>query len=291
MAHRKQALQQQVTVIVAVLVLSSSLVTQVPLQAQSLAKESPTLIAQSVVDRLRWLFFPPKTANRGAPSGRKKGGATQGICPPVNKPLTALVPTNKADSTAEEIPMGVTASAHPTFWFYVPYAAKSRRLAEFVLIDQDEADVFLTTFTLTAAPGIIGVQVPEKMPPLQVGKQYRWVFSVICDPSNRSGDVTVNGWIQRVALGSAVQDQLKQTTLPGERFALYAQNGVWYEALTTLANLRFTDSSDRVIQDWQTILDSAELNELRAEPITTPNILRPVKPTQQPKPNSRQRPI
>ena len=269
MTHRKHSLQQHITLVVAVFFLVNSLETSAPLQAQPQPANNHTLVAQSVFDRVKWLFFPPKTANRGAPSGRRKGGATQGICPPVTKPLTALVPINKADSAAAEIPIGVTAIAHPTFWFYVPYAAKSRRLAEFVLIDENEEDVFSTPFTLTAAPGIIGVPVPEKIPPLQVGKQYRWVFSVICDPSNRSGDVTVNGWIQRVALSVSVQNQLQQTTLPSQRFAIYAQNGVWYDALTTLANLRVTNASDRVIQNWLSILDSAGLNELRAEPITT----------------------
>jgi hypothetical protein len=280
MTDRKHSLQQWLPLITAVLCLISSWGSQAPLQAQVQAQSqiqaNQPLIAQNVFDRLKWLFFPPKTANRGAPSGRRKGGATQGICPaiPANKqPLTALVPANRDGPKLEEIPMGATASAHPTFWFYVPYAAKSRRLAEFVLIDENEADVFSTTFTLTAAPGIIGVQAPEKILPLQVGKQYRWVFSVICDPSNRSGDVTVNGWIQRVALSATMQNQLQQTTLPSERFTLYAQSGVWYEALTTLANARLINPSDRIIQDWLSVLNSAGLNELRDEPITKPNVL------------------
>jgi hypothetical protein len=257
--------------------LSGRLVLAQPIHAQGVNQPTPVaqnLMAQSLLDRFRWLFSPPpKTADRGTPSGRKKGGATQGICPPVDKPLTALVP-NPEGSAAAELTMGVkTASDHPTFWFYVPYVSKSGRLAEFVLIDQNEADVFSTTIRLTTAPGIMGIQVPDKMPPLQVGKPYRWVFSVICDPSNRSGDVTVNGWIQREALPAAVQTQLQQTTLPSQRFALYAQAGLWYEALTTLATLRLTNPKDSTLQNWQPVLESAGLKELSAEPITTLNAL------------------
>jgi hypothetical protein len=185
--------------------------------------------------------------------------------------LTALVPTPDG-SAAADLTMGLkTASDHPTFWFYMPYAPKSGRSVEFVLIDQNEADVFSTTIKLTTTPGIMGIRVPEKIPPLQVGQQYRWVFSVICDPNNRSGDVTVNGWIQREELPAAVQAQLQQAKLPNQRFALYAQAGLWYEALTTLATLRLTNPKNSAVQNWQPVLDSAGLKELSQEPITTLN--------------------
>ncbi|PSB21145.1 hypothetical protein C7B65_04180 [Phormidesmis priestleyi ULC007] len=236
-------------------------------------------VAQSLIDRLRWIFFPPKTSNRGAPSGRRKGGATHGICPtPLSAiPLTALVP---ASPTPPDQPMGATLSDHPTFWFYVPYSARLQRPIEFVLIDEQENDVYTRTFLTTdiAKPGVISLSLPKTVPALQVGQSYRWVLSVICDRGNRSGDITINGWIQRVQPDATLTTQLKQATTPEQRLSLYADHGLWYDTLTTLAELRRQRPTDlAVTANWDTLLQSVELETIAPEPLSPCCKLAPVR--------------
>jgi Domain of Unknown Function (DUF928) len=202
-------------------------------------------------------------AYRGAPGGTI-GAAVQGPCPAVNSPpLTALVPTFRSEVTAVAEPFGATTLGHPTFWFYVPYSERSQRTAEFVLFNEAEDDVYAAEIKLTNVPGVISIPLPKTITELQVGNEYRWVFSTMCDPSNRSGDISVNGWIQRVKLGDVATSQLKQATSADEKVEIYFENGLWYDALTTLAELRRQNpKDDKINAYWDLLLKSIKLENL-----------------------------
>jgi hypothetical protein len=141
--------------------------------------------------------------------------------------------------------------------------------AEFVL----QNDAGKTLYRGHVAPpqqaGIVRVQLPSTAPSLEVDKLYRWFFKVksACNP-NQSPQLTyVEGWIQRVNPTVAVVDRLKQAT-PEERTALYAQNGIWFDAVTTLAELRLARPTDTTLTaDWLTLLKSANLEALSTQPL------------------------
>lgn len=219
-------------------------------------------------------FILPPLPSRGAP-GRRKGAASRGECPSVSKPLTALVPATGESSsesrgklavaTAKSV-LGLTAAEHPTFWFYVPYTLASERSTEFVLLDEQNNYVYKSTFTPTGVPGIISFRLPSTAAPLELGKMYHWYFLVNCDPDD---PVFVEGWIQRVALNPVLSQQLAVAP-PRERVDLYATNGIWYEALTTLAELyRATPADTRLATDWTTLLQAVDLNNITSEPLVS----------------------
>jgi len=224
----------------------------------------PALSSQSYQIANRLLRFLGLERRPKRPKGRRRGGATQSLCPPTEdqKELIALIPTTN---------IGLTVAGHPKFWFYVP-PAKSGRLwrVEFVLIDENEEDVYATPsdFRLSEQSGIVSFQMPQTLPPLARGKQYHWVFSIICNPNDRSGDITVNGLIERVSMEeeAKLESQLKGVSTPRERVLIYssAENGLWYDALSTLAKLRLENSqNDAILTDWQTFLESVELGDIR----------------------------
>jgi hypothetical protein len=192
----------------------------------------------------------------------------------VDKPLTAIVwpiPTQAELTQAEttEILPPATIADRPTLWFYVPYSPDSGPEAEFTLIDEKENDVYKTKFPLKEKPGIIGLKLPETLPPLQAGKRYKWNFSMICNPNNRSDDVFVNGDIERISLDSTLQAQLKKMSDPKAQSALYAKNSLWSEALTTLAQARRRNLQDSTLQaDWSNLLKSMNLDDIASEPLT-----------------------
>jgi len=209
-------------------------------------------------------------------TGRMRGLGTRDSCYRVDKPLTAIVapiPTEAEITQAETIETlpPATIAEHPTLWFYVPYSPDSRLEAEFTLfvVDDKAVNIYQTRFPLKEKPGIIGLKLPETLPPLQAGKSYKWVFSVICSPNNRSADISVNGDIERISLDSSLQVQLEEMSNPKAQSALYAENELWTEALTTLAQARRRNLQDSTLQaDWSNLLNSMNLNDIASEPLT-----------------------
>jgi len=200
-------------------------------------------------------YIPP---NVGLP-GRREGGGTRGECAAIDKTLSALMPVNN---------FGYTIDEYPTFYWYVPQIGA--QAAEFVLLDENNDEVYLTTFQITDQPGIISLSLPEHsgFPALTIGENYHWYFSLICDFNDRSGDLYTDGWVQRTTIeaGSTLETQL--STAPVETHAaLYAEAGIWFNALDLLAEERITDPSNLQSKTkWSTLLNSVDLSDLSEEP-------------------------
>lgn len=218
---------------------------------------------------------PQKTQPRRA-IGRMRGLGTRDRCHHVDKPLTAIVAPIPTEAelteakTTETLPPA-TIAERPTLWFYVPYSPDSRLEAKFTLIDDKNENLYQTKFPLKEKPGIIGLKLPETLPPLQAGKRYQWVLSVICSsgPGNESADISVDGYIERIPLDSTLQAQLKKMSDPKAQSALYAEKELWSEALTTLAQARRGNLKDPTLQvDWSNLLKSMNLDDIASEPLT-----------------------
>ncbi len=230
--------------------------------------------AKSVVSTLR--FTPPPPPDRSAPTGRSQGGASRGECPEVSKPLTVLVPATQktlgekhgshSASTAWESVWGLTVAESPTLWFYVPYSLTAKLPIEFVLQDDKDNYVYKTTFTASQTqPGIVKLRLPSTVAPLEIGKMYHWYFIIDCDPD---APPLVEGWVQRIAPPPTLTSQLQKAT-PRERIALYAANGIWHDALTSLAELRSANPQDATLTaDWVSLLESVGLDAIAREPMS-----------------------
>ncbi|MEH1870650.1 DUF928 domain-containing protein [Nostoc sp.] len=214
-------------------------------------------------------FNEPTIPSGPAPAGRVRGGAKRGpTCPgTVTKPdLTALVPFSEEPNSVTNV-WGQTTVEHPSWFFYVPYTKDLPYEVEFVLQDQDSNDIYQKAIALPDKAGVIRVSLPTNAPALALNKQYRWFLTVNCDQQENSSLIFVGGVIQRIELKPAALKEL-QTTEPLKRYAIYAQNGIWYEALTTLAQLRDQNPKDAALQaEWENLLSSIHLNDIAAEPI------------------------
>ncbi len=224
-------------------------------------------------------FVLPPPPDRGAPGQRKGAASRGGACPCVEKSLTALVPVTKtwrqsqggtSGMTPSESVWSLTVAEHPTFWFYVPYSPKSLRSIEFVLQDQKDNDIYRTLVTLPEMPGVVQLRLPSTSTRLEIGKMYHWFFKVkiACAPPNQLGvEDYVEGWVQRVTLSPTLTRQLEAAT-PQQRIDLYAANGIWHEALTTLAELRMVNPEDTILKaDWNDLLQSTGLADIASKPI------------------------
>ncbi|MCT7971854.1 DUF928 domain-containing protein [Laspinema olomoucense] len=200
------------------------------------------------------VFEPPDPD----PPEDREGSGSRTSCPPVDKPLTGLIASQ----------VNYTLSGHPTFWFYVPYPSSLAREVEFVLLDEEETEVYKTVVPISDTPGIVSFRLPENIPALEVGKQYLWQFSYRCNPRIRAEDDYIEGMVQRIAADSTLISQLEAATTLMQRVELYAANGLWHETLTTLAELRRDNPGNAEIADeWTELLESIGLGHLANEAI------------------------
>lgn len=205
-------------------------------------------------------YVPP---DMGIP-GRRRGAGTRGDhCFAQTPTLTALLP---------DTGYGQTLNSTPSWFWYMP---ETTAAAEFVLFDRDGNLVYTTTIAIPQA-GIVSLSLPDDIP-LALDSDYHWYFSLICNPDDRSEDIYTEGWVRHVSRNAALMEQFEAAT-PIDRIALYAANGLWYDAIATLANLR-RESPDNVTatDQWAALLEAVGLSEFAGMPLPPADL--PSEPT------------
>lgn len=191
--------------------------------------------------------------------------------------LTTLSPKRANETPNSPLSVESTVSDHPAFFVYVPQT--QAETAQFILSDENQNTIYQTTFTPPPQAGVIGLQVPPEIPALQIGSTYHWLFNVQCDPYDRSGDLLVEGWIQRVELTPAQVSFLARTGVR-DRPAFYARAGIWQDTLLTLATLRLASPDDAdLTSDWASLLESVNLSAVATAPLININLKTLVEPT------------
>lgn len=214
-------------------------------------------------------YVPP---DRGLP-GRREGGGTRGCWRTDTSAeatrLTAVVPSQN---------FAYTLDPFPTFFVYVPEGyARNAAMAEFVLSDRQDNELYRATFQTSNTFGVIRLTLPAgaNLPPLQVGQDYHWSFALVCNPNDRSADIVVDSWIQRIEPSPELQGAIAQAN-PQEKPAIYARAGIWYNALNSLAELRSASESDRTgDREWIALLNSVGLDQTVREAPLKPIALEP----------------
>ncbi len=206
------------------------------------------------------VFNDPAPPRQGSPSGRRRGGASRGPCRQFEN-LTALVPRQ------DGVVWGQTSRDRPSVWVYLPAPLSSQTPIEFVV--QDAADQELYTTRIVAPgtkSGLIKIAMPANAKPLAIGQPYFWTLSVYCNPGKPSEAVFVKGMVQRMASPTAPQTSPAPTF---EQVRLEAANGLWYDALDTLAALYQAQPNDRqLVTTWSDFLKRADLEGLTTAPFS-----------------------
>ncbi|MEG4055266.1 MULTISPECIES: DUF928 domain-containing protein [unclassified Microcoleus] len=230
-----------VMTVLAIAVTLPSLLT--PMQAVP----APILLSQNVN------FKPPDVT---APDNRQ-GGTHRGCKLRDGLFITPLIPESN---------IGLTLTESPTFFVYVSQPAAQ---VEFILLNEDESEVVYETTLKNDKAGIIGVSLSEKdqTKNIEVGKRYVWSFALACDPLERSGDYIVKGWMQRIEPQANLKNDLANPD-PMAKVIAYAKNGIWYETVATLAEMRRLAPDDsRLTTEWTQLLQSQGLESIAAQPL------------------------
>jgi Domain of Unknown Function (DUF928) len=188
---------------------------------------------------------------------RRVGGGTRSGCTFASNQFTALIP--------ERI-IAKTTKTNPKFYFYIPENTAGKQL-EFVLRDRLDRQVYETTFISNGKSGIIGIELPAtKSNLLAAEENYHWYFSLLCTPDNRSQDIVLEGSIERIELDASLAQKLARST-PMERVNLYQTANIWYDAISTLAELKLSSSETLINSEWQALLESVGLANLAQKPL------------------------
>jgi hypothetical protein len=219
-------------------------------------KSEPILLSQNVK------FRPP---NVTAP-GNRQSATHRGPKCPKDLSISPLIP---------EINVGLTISESPTIFAYV---SRPLTQVEFSLLkkegaNNDEEIVYETAFKVDK-PGIIAVTIPAAVgnkKSLEVGKRYNWWLSVACNTGenteDRSNDFFVTGSIERIAPQPTLKNNLANPD-PMARLTAYATNGIWYETVATLAEMRRkAPNNAQLTAEWRQLLQSQKLNSVANQPL------------------------
>ncbi|MGF1602095.1 MAG: DUF928 domain-containing protein [Thermosynechococcaceae cyanobacterium] len=227
------------------------------------------------------LVLPKPPNDPGAPKGRRKGGSSRGgelatcsglnalasvkteekqlQCQPPN--LTALVPVTEAGDLTPFV-WGLTAAARPTLWFVTPTTESTS--VEFILQDDQDRYVYRTSLTLPAqaAEGVIEFTLPASAPALQVNQRYTW--TMLLEATASHPNLFVKGSLYRVPTNNVEPKQASDL----EQVAMEAEQGLWHDALTRLAQLRRSNPNDLQIQAaWADLLGQVGLDAIANAPL------------------------
>ena len=172
------------------------------------------------------------------------------------------------DKSVIGIVQGLTTSERPTFWFYVPYTQDlANSSAKFILQDSTGTNIYEDAIALPSKPSIIGISLPSTAS-LEVDKTYHWYLKVRCNQETASIPVYVEGDIKRINLDEHVMQQLEAAIQPRQKIIIYAEKGIWFDALNMLAQIRISNSNDASIEkDWQSLLQSINLDNIATMPL------------------------
>jgi hypothetical protein len=211
-------------------------------QDHSKASGRPVEMQQTNVARL--IYKPPK---RGAPAARV-GAATRG---------PGLTGTRLYVLTPDHT--GLTTQAQPALYWYVSKPAAAR--FEFALVRDDTLETVVeTTLREVSEAGIQKIALKDHAVTLQPDIAYQWLVALIGSEEQRSRDIVASGLVQRVASapgsGSGIAASEQQAIV-------YAEQGIWYDALATLSELIESRPADRQLRGMRAaLLDQVGLQEV-----------------------------
>jgi len=167
----------------------------------------------------KFAYRPPM---RGAPA-RRMAGSTRGAGG-VDATLHVLAPDH----------VGLTAAARPSLYWYLSQPVAVR--VEVAVISEDAIDPLLEVAFDAGTAGINRVSLADHGIEIAEDAEVEWSVAIVIDPAQRSKDIFTTGALKRVALEPALTEKLALASAE-DRVALYAENGLWYDAIEAVSAL------------------------------------------------------
>ncbi|NJR70946.1 MAG: DUF928 domain-containing protein [Synechococcales cyanobacterium CRU_2_2] len=212
--------------------IADSSLTRQPLTADSLLGQPAAAQTQNQVQnqapdpspaqpRVRWTPKQERGNAKGTLSGGRRGQESAACDPAATSTrLTLLVPPGRESL--------VTTDPQPTLSWQI--ATQQPTTLRFILSDINQPTPLHTQSLSATATGIQSVKLPNSVS-LADGQTYRWTVVVNC-PDGQKSEIYARSFIRKTS-GESFTQQLSQKSAVG-RAAVFAENGIWYDALGQL---------------------------------------------------------
>jgi hypothetical protein len=236
----------------------------------SLAQAKPNQFSKTTPEAQQNNSSKFKLPVRGAPMGRRRGGTSRNNCPPLNSPITALVPGEETltELVQSKSYLALTVSKKPTFWFYIPKLPTQMQTGEFFIETEAGEVLKRTQIKLPSTEGAIAITLPSSSKySLAMGEKYHWYFKIYCGESTpESGYYFVDAWIERIPVLPELKTRLQITNQTD--YLIYRDCHIWYDAINSLGQkLQINPNDNKLKTDWVDLLKSVNLSYLGNLPI------------------------
>ncbi|GJQ58681.1 MAG: hypothetical protein SCALA701_14820 [Candidatus Scalindua sp.] len=198
------------------------------------------------------LYTPPQKENRTGTFARTARLGTDSDL----ATLSVLAPNH----------VGLTVKEQPTLYWHLSNPMNNR--IEFGITQNQIIQPLLKThLKVRPQTGIQTIRLADYGIRLLPGKQYQWYIKIVQETENETKNNIVRGMIRRIKPDQALSAQIEKSetsTVP----IIYAQEGIWYDAIETLATLIDTSpSSIKEREQFSSLLTGVGLLEV-AEYVT-----------------------
>jgi Domain of Unknown Function (DUF928) len=177
------------------------------------------------------VYRPPV---RGAPGGRV-GGGTRGYTRDTFV-LSVLAPDH----------MGLTVSEQPSLYWAISNATTLP--VELAVMDPRKTEPVLEKrLPSPVTAGVHRIRLADYGVRLDPGVAYRWSVTVVPDANRRSRDILAGATIERVETEAELREKVGRSEKDRLPF-LYAESGLWYDALAAISELIETAPQDSALQ-------------------------------------------
>ena len=211
---------------------------------------------------------PPDTGSPEedfAAGGTRKNHQFNKICGVAGQEIIYLLGNNNREFTA---------SAYPTFWFYIPDNLEQVKQIKFVLKELETGNkIYNRPIEIPEKLGIIGIKIPpEPQYALTPNINYHWSLEIDCIEPNYKPVIALSGWLRRLPSNLDLQNQLAIT--PSEdKYQVYLQHDLLYDGLDYLAKLYIAEPHNpRLKTSWNQLLVKMGWQDLAQECTIEPYI-------------------
>jgi hypothetical protein len=202
-------------------------------------------------------YKPP--SDQKPPSGYTDSSGIRGRCKTIGTgSLTLLAPVTH---------VGQTTSVHPTFaWFVAHHQRVPMEFSLYEFDNNDQPHKLIYKSQLQSSPGIMKLSLPQEQPGLSVGQKYLWQVEILCNRNRPSRNLLARTEIEVVAMPASLKDALDHEQDRTQRATLYAEAGMWYDALSEALNPSNTGelgkAAANLIQDLANLEQSPNSGDL-----------------------------
>lgn len=190
------------------------------------------------------VYKPPAL---GAPA-RTIGGGTRGARTAVIL-LSVLAPDH----------VGLTTREQPTLYWYV--SEPTTQQVEFTLNDDRHPEPLVKATVPPSSDGDIRrIRLSDYKARLEPGVRYEWSIALVADANRPSRDVITIGAIERQEAPPWLAVKLRQA--PENATFLYAEAGIWYDALAAVSEAIAARPNDALVAQRAALLEQIGLREI-----------------------------